>query len=264
MRRSPASMLPPMPQTELQRFDVLGVMVHACSFGQALERVLAARGQTGLGYVCFCNAHGIVEAQDDPGLKTIYDKAYLATPDGMPLVWLGKRCGFGHVERVYGPDLLLAACNAGRALGLRHYFYGGREGVAEALVELLQRRFPGLQVAGFSTPPEGPLSDAERATLESSVASTRPDLLWVGLGAPKQERFMALHAPRLQAGLLLGVGAAFDFHSGRVRQAPRWMQRGGLEWLHRLSQEPRRLGKRYLTTTPRFALGVAWQLLRGR
>lgn len=253
-----------MIRPELPRFDVLGVGVHACSFREALDRILDAKGRTGLGYVCFCNAHGLVEARDRPELGEAYGRAYLAAPDGMPLVWLGRHYGARGIERVYGPDVLLAACDEGRRLGLSHYFFGGREGVAQALAGKLEERFPGLRVAGCSTPSDSPENESEFAKLEKRVDELRPDLLWVGLGAPKQELFMARRASALKAGLLLGVGAAFDFHSGRVAQAPRWMQRGGLEWLHRLCREPRRLGGRYLRTTPRFAASVALQLLGRR
>ena len=175
----------------------------------------------------------------------------------MPLVWLGRWQGHRQVTRVYGPDLMLAVCDAGRAVGLTHYFYGGVPGVAEELRARLAARFPGLRVVGASTPPFRPLTAAEATALQDEVARTRPDVLWVGLSTPKQERFMAAHAATLDVGLLVGVGAAFDFHTGRVRQAPRWMQRSGGEWLYRLAREPRRLGPRYLKNNPRFI----WRLL---
>jgi N-acetylglucosaminyldiphosphoundecaprenol N-acetyl-beta-D-mannosaminyltransferase len=199
-------------------------------------------------------------AQDDPALRTILNHAFLNTPDGMPLVWLGRWHGHRQVTRVYGPDLMLAVCDAGRAVGLTHYFYGGVPGVAEELRTRLTARFPGLRVVGASTPPFRPLTAAEAAALQDEVARTRPDVLWVGLSTPKQERFMAAHAATLDTGLLVGVGAAFDFHAGRVRQAPRWIQRSGGEWLFRLCLEPRRLGPRYLKANPRFVLGVFAQL----
>ncbi|MBI4626704.1 MAG: WecB/TagA/CpsF family glycosyltransferase [Verrucomicrobia bacterium] len=165
------------------------------------------------------------------------------------------------IERVYGPDLMLAVCDQGRASGLTHYFYGGAPGVAEELRSKLRARFPGLNVAGTFTPPFRPLDPGEIAALQADVARVRPDVIWVGLGTPKQERFMAQHWRELDAGVLIGVGAAFDFHSGRVRQAPRWMQRSGFEWLFRLGTEPRRLGPRYLKTNPLFALRVLAQRL---
>lgn len=164
-----------------------------------------------------------------------------------------------NVERVYGPDLMLAVCDAGRAVGLRHYLYGGVPGVAAELRAKLTARFAGLEIVGTFTPPFRPLDATELATLRADVARTRPDVIWVGLSSPKQEKFMAAHWRDLDAAVLIGVGAAFDFHSGRVRQAPRWIQRSGFEWLFRLCTEPRRLGRRYLTTTPLFALRVLAQ-----
>jgi N-acetylglucosaminyldiphosphoundecaprenol N-acetyl-beta-D-mannosaminyltransferase len=237
------------------RFNVLGVGVSALTLPQAVALVLAARGRRPAGYVCLCTVHGVSEARRDPAYRRILNASYLTTPDGMPLVWLGPR-GTG---RVYGPDLLLAVCDAGRAVGLRHHFLGGGPGVADALQRNLRRRFPGLAVAGTCTPPYRPFNDAEAAAWRADVARTRPDVVWVGLGTPKQERFMAEFAPQLDAGLLIGVGAAFDFHAGRVRQAPRWIQRGGLEWLFRLAVEPRGLWRRYLVNNPRFLLRVLAQ-----
>jgi N-acetylglucosaminyldiphosphoundecaprenol N-acetyl-beta-D-mannosaminyltransferase len=164
------------------------------------------------------------------------------------------------VERVYGPDLMLAVCDAGRATGLRHYFYGGGPGVAAELAQKMTERFPGLIVAGIFTPPFRELNANEFAAMKANVADTRPDIIWVGLSTPKQERFMAAHAKSLATGLLVGVGAAFDFHTGRVRQAPRWIQRSGCEWLFRCCMEPRRLVPRYLKTNPRFLFHIAAQL----
>ena len=237
------------------RYNVLGVGVSALTLAQARDLVLGARGAKRLGYVCLGTVNGIAEARADPVFRTVFNASYLTTPDGMPLVWLGPR----GVERVYGPDLLLAVCEAGRAGGLRHYFFGGAEGVASALAQNLAARFPGLAVAGTFTPPFRPLTAEEDAALAADVARTQPDIVWVGLGTPKQERFMAEHVQALDAGLLIGVGAAFDFFSGRVRQAPRWVQRSGFEWLFRLCMEPRRLGPRYLKTNPLFLLRVVAQ-----
>jgi N-acetylglucosaminyldiphosphoundecaprenol N-acetyl-beta-D-mannosaminyltransferase len=151
-------------------------------------------------------------------------------------------------------------CDAGRRAGLRHYFYGGQPGVAGLLREKLTARFPGLKVTGTFTPPFRPLTSEEFETLRAEIAAAKPDIVWVGLSTPKQEHFMAQSWETLDAGLLIGVGAAFDFHSGRVPQAPRWMQRCGLEWLHRLATEPRRLWKRYLIGNPLFALRTIAQL----
>ena len=237
------------------RYNVLGVGVPALTLMQARDLVVAVRGRLRRGYVCLGTAHGLTEARADPELRKAFNESWLTTPDGMPLVWLGPR----GVERVYGPDLMLAVCDAGRATGLTHCFFGGTPGVAEELKQKLTARFPGLAVVGTFTPPFRPLDASELAAFRGDVARTRPDVIWVGLGTPKQERFMAAHWRSLDAGVLIGVGAAFDFHSGRVRQAPRWIQRSGLEWLFRLCAEPRRLGWRYLKTNPLFALRVLAQ-----
>jgi N-acetylglucosaminyldiphosphoundecaprenol N-acetyl-beta-D-mannosaminyltransferase len=239
----------------VSRYNVLGVGVSALTLAQARDLVLGARNGVPLGYVCLTPVHAVDEARRDPAFRKILNESYLTTPDGMPIVWLGP----AGVERVYGPDLMLAVCDAGRASGLRHYFYGGGPGVAERLREKLCARFPGLEVVGTFTPPYGPLGADETGTLRADVTGTHPDIIWVGLGTPKQERFMAENWRTLDTGLLIGVGAAFDFHSGRVPQAPRWMQRSGLEWLFRLATEPRRLGPRYLKTNPLFLLRVIAQ-----
>ncbi len=235
------------------RYNVLGVGVSALTLDVARDLVVGVRGKVRFGYICVTGVHGVMEAQADPAFRKILNHSWLTTPDGMPLVWLGP----AGVTRVYGPDLLLAVCDAGRAVGLRHFFYGGKPGVADELKAKLQARFPGLEVVGTYTPPFRPLEEGERSTLRAEIARLRPDVIWVGLSTPKQERFMAEYAPLLEAGVLIGVGAAFDFHSGRVRQAPRWIQRSGLEWFFRLCTEPRRLGPRYIKTNPLFV----WRIL---
>ncbi len=242
------------------RFNVLGTGVSALSLEQARDLVLAAQGRRQLGYVCCATAYNLNLARSDPALLTAYNHSYLTTPDGMPLVWLGRGHGHRGITRVYGPDLMLAVCDAGRAAGLTHYFYGGGPGVAEALREKLCARFPGLQVAGTFTPPFRPLTAEETTALRADIAMKKPDVLWVGISTPKQEKFMAGNWRTLDAGLLIGVGAAFDFHSGRVAQAPRWMQRSGLEWLFRLCVEPRRLWRRYLVNNPLFVIRTFLQL----
>lgn len=242
------------------RFNVLGTGISALSLDQARDLVLTARGQSRLGYVCCATAYNLNLARADSALHSAYRQSFLTTPDGMPLVWLGRWHGHKEITRVYGPDLMLAACDAGRATGLTHYFYGGADGVAGELRAKLTARFPGLQVIGTFTPPFRPLNADELAALRADVTAKKPDVIWIGLSTPKQEQFMAVFAPSLDAGLLIGVGAAFDFLSGRVPQAPRWMQRSGLEWLHRLCTEPGRLWKRYLVHNPLFVLRTLAQL----
>lgn len=242
------------------RFNVLGVGVSALTLAQATELVVGVRGRRQAGYICLGTVHSISEARRDPDFRQVLNGTWLTTPDGMPLVWLARRLGHPEVTRVYGPDLLLAVCEAGRATGLRHYFYGGAPGVADELVRRLTVRFPGLAVAGVESPPYRPLTVEEFSALQARIATAEADVVWVGLGTPKQDRFMADAWSQLDAGVLIGVGAAFDFHSGRLRQAPRWMQRSGLEWLFRLGQEPRRLAYRYLVYNPLFVLRVLVQL----
>jgi N-acetylglucosaminyldiphosphoundecaprenol N-acetyl-beta-D-mannosaminyltransferase len=202
-----------------------------------------------------------MEAQNDGVLREAYNEG-LTVPDGMPLVWMGRLLGRGEVRRVYGPDTTLLLCEAAAREGWRCYFYGGGEGVAAAMSDVLRRRFPGLEIAGSSAPPFRPLNAEEVAAEIRRINEAEPDLVFVGLGSPKQELWMAAHRPALQAAVLLGVGAAFDFHTGRIRQAPRWMMRSGLEWLFRLAQEPRRLWWRYAAKNPAFVARAFLQLLR--
>ncbi len=246
--------------TRIPRYNVLGVGVSALTLDHARDLVVGTRGQKHLGYICACTVHMIGEARHDPAYRQILNASWLTTPDGMPLVWMAHRQGHQAVTRVYGPDLMLAVCDAGRAVGLRHFFYGGAPGVAEELRLRLTARFPGLQVVGTHAPPYRPLTGEEFTRLQAEIASARPDVVWIGLGTPKQDAFMAAHWQQLDAGVLIGVGAAFDFHSGRVRQAPRWIQRSGLEWFFRLCLEPRRLASRYLVHNPMFVLRTCAQL----
>lgn len=248
----------PSPASALPRFNVLGTGIHGLSLGAARDLLLGLRGQRRARCIFATTVHGVSTALRDPELRAAYRDALL-TPDGMPLVWLGRWHGHRAITRVYGPDLMLAVCDAGRAVGLRHYFYGGAPGVAELLREKLTARYPGLIVVGTCTPPYRELTPDEFAAFQAEVAATQPDLIWVGLGTPKQEKFAAAAAPHLAAALIT-VGAAFDFHTGRVPQAPRWMQRSGLEWLYRLGAEPRRLWRRYLVLNPLFILRTCAQL----
>lgn len=245
---------------EPPRTNILGVGISALTMDLALRVIDGWIARRERRYVCVATVHSVMEAQRDPTLRAILNRSGLTTPDGMPLVWLSRRLGFPHVERVYGPDLLLALAEHGVERGYRHFFYGGAPGVADRLAARLAERFPGIRIAGTYTPPFRPLPPEADAAVVELINGLEPDIVWVGLGCPKQERWMAEHRERLDAPVLIGVGAAFDFLSGAKRQAPRWMQRSGLEWLFRLVQEPRRLGKRYLVYNPWFVLLVALQL----
>jgi N-acetylglucosaminyldiphosphoundecaprenol N-acetyl-beta-D-mannosaminyltransferase len=243
-----------------ERVNVLGVGVSAIDMAQALaliDRWIATGAER---YVCVTGVHGVMECQDDPALRDIHNRAALVTPDGMPLVWVSWFRGHKRVQRVYGPDLMLACCAASVAKGYRHFFYGGAPGVPERLARNLQERLPGLMIAGTWSPPFGEPTSFERRASRERINAAKPDIVWVGLSTPKQERWMAEHVGRLNTRVLIGVGAAFDFHAGLKRQAPPWMRRNGIEWLFRLGTEPRRLWRRYLRNNPRFIWRILLQL----
>lgn len=245
------------------RFDVLGVPVSAISMSDAVGTIDRWIREQTPHYVCVTGVHGVMESQRDDDLRRIHVEAGLVTPDGMPLVWLAHLDGKASVERVYGPDLMLACCERSLQTGASHFFYGGAPGIADQLAERLSARFPGLAVAGTYCPPFRALTPEEDEQLVDQINAAQPDIVWVGLSTPKQERWMSSHIGRLHAPVLVGVGAAFDFHAGVKRQAPRWMQRSGLEWSFRLATEPRRLWRRYLVNNPSFVWQVARSRMRG-
>lgn len=242
------------------RANVLGVGVHALNMELALRAVADALARRQKGYVCVTGVHGVMEAQRDPQFRAILNRAFLNTPDGMPTVWVGRAQGFRRMDRVYGPDLMQAVCQFTRQTHYTHFLYGGAAGVAETLKNRLEAKFPGIRIVGTFTPPFTPLTEEEELELVRIVNGLRPDIVWVGLSTPKQEKFMAAHLDKFDTTLMFGVGAAFDFLAGRVPQAPRWMQRAGLEWFFRLCCEPRRLWRRYLRNNPVFAFCIFCQL----
>lgn len=242
------------------RVNLLGVGVSVLNLRTAVEALTEAVRERRKGYVCVSNVHVLVEAQYNPAYKRVLNQAMLVTPDGMPLVWAGRLAGHREMGRVYGPDLMLAVFEATRASGCRHFLYGGMPGVAEELKCRLESRFPGASIVGTGCPPFRPLNPPEEEALEAQVHAARPDIFWTSISTPKQDQFNAAFLPRLDTTLMIGVGAAFDFHTGRVAQAPPWVQRIGLEWCYRLCSEPRRLWKRYLTVNPVFLALVVCQL----
>lgn len=244
------------------RTDVLGVNVSLVDIPSAIlliERWIEDRAPN---YVCVTGVHGVMESQRDAELKGIHNRAGMVVPDGMPLVWIAKHRGYDYVDRVYGPDLMLAFAAASESRGYRHYLYGGAEGVPELLRDRLLAGFPRLNVVGTYSPPFRPLTELEDEAVVRRIADTRPDVVWVGLSTPRQERWMAGHVGRVPGAVLLGVGAAFDFHAGLKKQAPPWMQKGGLEWLYRMVSEPKRLGPRYVRNNPEFLWRMATKGLR--
>jgi N-acetylglucosaminyldiphosphoundecaprenol N-acetyl-beta-D-mannosaminyltransferase len=245
----------------LPRANVLGVGVHAIHMRGVLEVFERAIEDCVRGYVCVTGVHGIMEAQKDPAFRSILNRSLLTAPDGMPTVWVGKWQGYREMRRVFGPEMMLEVCAMSVPKGYTHFLYGGADGVADELQASLLGRFPGLRIVGTYTPPFRPLNEAERENLRARISILKPDIFWVGLSTPKQERFMAEFLPLLDAGIMVGVGAAFDVHTGRIEDAPQWMKTAGLQWLHRLGQEPRRLWRRYLYNNPRFVFKMASQLL---
>jgi N-acetylglucosaminyldiphosphoundecaprenol N-acetyl-beta-D-mannosaminyltransferase len=242
------------------RANVLGVGVHAINLKMAVSVIDAAISECRKGYVCVTDVNGVMEAQRDGAFKEILNQSLLTTPDGMPNVWVGKLQGFRKMARVYGPDLMLEVCHLSLARGYSHFLYGGTEGVAQELAEKLTRQFPGIKIVGTYTPPFRPLNASEEASLVEMVRRAKPDIFWVGISTPKQDRMMAAYLPKLETKVMLGVGAAFDIHTGRTKDAPNWMKQAGLQWLFRLAQEPRRLYKRYLLNNPQFIYKIALQL----
>jgi N-acetylglucosaminyldiphosphoundecaprenol N-acetyl-beta-D-mannosaminyltransferase len=243
------------------RANVLGVGVHAINMDIAVRVIDAAIANGQKGYVCVTGVHGVMESQTDPTFRKILHTALLVTPDGMPTVWVGKLQGYSRMDRVYGPDLMLEVCKTSVERGYSHFLYGGDVGVANALAARMCELYPGIRIVGTFTPPFRPLTPGEASELIAMVNSVKPNIFWVGISTPKQERFMAEYINELDTNVMLGVGAAFDIHTGRTKDAPSWMKRAGLQWLHRLWQEPRRLGKRYLRNNPRFLYKISLQLL---
>jgi N-acetylglucosaminyldiphosphoundecaprenol N-acetyl-beta-D-mannosaminyltransferase len=246
-------------------FRVLGVRVDAVQIDDVVRQMAAWIEERGPGRtIAVTGMHGVTEAQHDAEFHRVLNEADLVVADGMPLVWLGRLRGFAMPRRVYGPELLQTFCERTAATGYRHFFCGGAEGVAEELAARLAKRFPGMQIAGTFCPPFRALTAAEDQEACEKIIASRADVVWVGLSTPKQEWWMACHRERLKVPVMVGVGAAFDFHTGRVAQAPEWMREHGLEWLFRLVKEPRRLWRRYLVYGSEFVFNVMLQELRLR
>jgi len=250
---------PPAPLPPRAR-DVLGVPLALIDYGRTLDWMDAMVAARARGYVCVAAVHTVMVCQEDAELRDAVLRASFTVPDGQPLVWAMNALGEHLPTRVYGPELMERACARAARTGARVYLYGGRtEGALVQLTLNLRRRHPGLKVVGGWSPPHRALTPGEQAWVAAEIDRVDPDLVFVGIGVPKQEKWMAAMRPQLAAPVLLGVGAAFDFHAGLVPQAPGWLQAAGLEWLYRLGQEPRRLWRRYARYNPRFVAGFARQ-----
>jgi len=239
----------------LETGNVIGLPVTAGTFDEVAGEIIRLAGDHEKGVVCVANAHMLTTARRDPELAEILNNATIVTSDGMPLVWALRRQGLRQAERVAGPDLVVRLCELASERSLPVYFYGGTDDTLPALREAITRAFPDLPVAGLEAPPRLPLRPATDERVGTRIASKGPRIVFVGLGCPKQEFWMANHLDQVNA-LTIGVGAAFDFLAGQTRRAPVWMQRFGLEWLFRFLSEPRRLWKRYLVTNSLFVLDV--------
>lgn len=243
-------------------FTILGVPVSAISMRDAcawIEKSIAARVQK---YICVCPVSTIMAARQDAVMMAAVHSAGLVTPDGMPVVWLGRLYGYKNIRRVYGPDLMLEVCRLAEKKGYRHYFYGCTADVLEKLKKKLKDMFPDISIAGAYSPPFRQLTQEEDEAAVKAINDARPDIIWVGLGSPKQDIWMHQHRARINAPLMIGVGAAFDFLAGVKPQAPQWMRGNGLEWLFRLCSEPRRLWRRYLVDGAVFIFLMGCQLAR--
>ena len=240
--------------------NVLGVRVAPLTMKMTLARIAGILGRHEKGYICAVNVYGVITAQRDPGLAAAYADATIAIPDGMPIAWVGRLQGHPGMERVAGPELMREVIVRPEFARYSHFFYGGGEGVAEKLAGNFRRLAPHANIVGTWTPPFRDLTRGEERKLIAAVNRTRPDVIWVGLGSPKQDKFMRRYLAKFDTGLMFGVGAAFDFHTGRLRDCAPWIKRAGLQWLHRLAQEPRRLAGRYLRSNPAFLFHIALQL----
>jgi N-acetylglucosaminyldiphosphoundecaprenol N-acetyl-beta-D-mannosaminyltransferase len=245
--------------SQVKRVNLLGVGVHPVDMKATMDAMAASIQSDRTGYICLAPAHNLMACRSDPTLRGIFNRSMLTVPDGVGTVWFLRFLGH-KAERVYGPDLMLKICERGASSGWRHFFLGGKPEVAERLVERLLAQFPTLQVAGKFSPPFRKMTPAELDGMIGAINASKVDFLWVGLGSPKQEHWMSEMRERLDSKILVGVGAAFDFVSGTKAQAPKWIQRAGLEWLFRLMSEPRRLWRRY-SAYPLFVALALSQLL---
>jgi N-acetylglucosaminyldiphosphoundecaprenol N-acetyl-beta-D-mannosaminyltransferase len=254
----------PRPEDVRER-DILGLPMAMTDYAEAMDVMDGLIARRERGYICATAVHAIMVGQNDPEMRSALRGSTMTVPDGMPLVWAANMLGEDLTDRVYGPELMLRYCERSRDMGHRIFLYGGRDQGSLAQLALnLRLRFPGIKIVGGYSPPFRLLTDEEETAVAEQIDAARPDVVWVGTGVPRQEKWMAHMRDRIEAPVMAAVGAAFDFHAGRVSMAPSWMQERGLEWTYRIAQEPRRLLPRYLIHNPRFVAKIAVQLLRER
>lgn len=242
---------------------VLDAWIDVISWSDALQAIHGWASRRESRYVCICNVHSVVTATQDGEFERVINQADLATPDGAPIAWMLRRLGFLRQQRINGPDLMLKYCEQAALRGESVFLYGGTPETMQLLQPALRERFPALKIAGAISPPFRPLTPAEDAETIATINASKAGTVWVSLGCPKQEKWMADHRHRIQA-VMIGVGAAFDYHAGTTKRAPSWMQNHGLEWLHRMASEPARLSARYLQTNSIFLFKALRQLARRR
>jgi N-acetylglucosaminyldiphosphoundecaprenol N-acetyl-beta-D-mannosaminyltransferase len=240
--------------------EILGINFDLVDYRSAFEQIINWKESGERRLVAMMNPHSVLLCRRTPEMPDAIKRAGLVLPDGTGTIWASNILGYEHRGRVTGPKLMLKICDWGREKGLRHFFYGGKEGIADKLTANLSSKYPRLQVAGTYSPPFRQLSHEEDRIITDKINSTRPDIIWVGLGAPKQEKWMADHLGRVNAAAMIGVGAAFDFHSGNIKWAPKWIRRLGFEWAYRLVQEPGRMRRRNLDSFT-FLINVIMQRL---
>jgi N-acetylglucosaminyldiphosphoundecaprenol N-acetyl-beta-D-mannosaminyltransferase len=245
--------------------DILGIPIAMTDYAQAMDVMDGMVARRERGYVCAVAVHAVMVSHHDSEMRSAVTGSTLTVPDGMPLVWAANLLGESLPNRVYGPELMDRYCARCADRGHRVWLYGGRDqGSLMQLALNLRRRHPGIEIVGGYSPPFRPLTGEEEDAIAEQINGSGADVVWVGVGVPKQEKWMAHMRPRLDAPVLCGVGAAFDFHAGRISQAPPWMQQRGLEWIYRIAQEPRRLLPRYLSYNPQFLAAFGRQLARER
>jgi N-acetylglucosaminyldiphosphoundecaprenol N-acetyl-beta-D-mannosaminyltransferase len=256
---------PPISSSMPASVEVVDVPLALTDYARTLDWIDAMVEERQRGYVCVCNVHAVMASSEDAELRDALRKSSMNLPDGQPLVWAIKALGHSLPGRVYGPELMSRACLRAAATGQRFYLYGGRnQGALVQLALNLRRSYPGLKIVGGYSPPHRPLTEAEQDAVVREINQSGADVVWIGIGVPKQEKWMAEFRDSLDAPVLIGVGAAFDFHAGLVPQAPNWLQEAGLEWAYRLAHEPRRLWRRYFRYNPMFMAAFARQLLAAR
>jgi len=250
----------------IQTVNILGIEICSETLSNVLKIIknLLLKDIDNSKYICATSVHGIIEAQDDVEMKEVLSRSFLNCPDGKPLAFVGRLHGIRRMHQIKGPDLFLHICKITSKMNIRHYFYGGKEGVAKDLSEKMRKRYPGFKVAGFFCPPFHLLSETEKNDIAHKINISKADIVWVGLSTPKQEKWAAEFKDRLEAKIIFTVGAAFDFHTGNIKFAPPWMCKIGLEWLYRLISEPKRLWPRYSRIVPLFLYLSVLQLLKIR